>query len=48
MHVPGFPQSPEALIHGILKLSKIVQDDPDAGWRERYKAQGTEEILPGA
>ena len=27
------------------KLRKLVQDDPDAGWRERYDAVGTEEIL---
>jgi NADH-quinone oxidoreductase subunit B len=48
MHVPGCPPRPEALMHGILKLRKMVQDDPDAGWRERYDAVGTEEILPGA
>jgi hypothetical protein len=29
-------------------LRKLVQDDPEAGWRERYDAHGTEEILPGA
>jgi len=27
----------------VLKLRKLVQDDPDAGWRERYEAAGTEE-----
>jgi NADH-quinone oxidoreductase subunit B len=48
VHVPGCPPRPEALMHGILKLRKLVQEDPDAGWRERYGAQGTEEILPGA
>ncbi len=48
VHVPGCPPRPEALMHGILKLRTMVQDDPDAGWRERYGAQGTEEILPGA
>jgi NADH-quinone oxidoreductase subunit B len=53
VHVPGCPPRPESLMHGILKLRKLVQDDPDAGWRERYGAQGTEEILrddraPGA
>jgi NADH-quinone oxidoreductase subunit B len=48
VHVPGCPPRPEALMHGILKLRKMVQEDPDAGWRERYGAQGTEEILPGA
>jgi NADH-quinone oxidoreductase subunit B len=30
-------------MHGILKLRKLVQDDPDMGWRERYGAVGTEE-----
>jgi NADH-quinone oxidoreductase subunit B len=48
VHVPGCPPRPEALMHGILKLRKMVQENPDAGWRERYGAQGTEEILPGA
>jgi NADH-quinone oxidoreductase subunit B len=48
VHVPGCPPRPEALMHGILKLRKMIQDDPDLGWRERYDAEGTEEILPGA
>ena len=54
VHVPGCPPRPEGLMHGILKLRKLVQEDPDAGWRERYDAQGTEEIrradrvVPGA
>jgi NADH-quinone oxidoreductase subunit B len=48
VHVPGCPPRPEALMHGILKLRKMVQDDPDMGWRERYGAQGTEETLPSA
>jgi NADH-quinone oxidoreductase subunit B len=48
VHVPGCPPRPEALMHGILKLRKMVQDDPDMGWRERYNAVGTEEVLPGA
>jgi NADH-quinone oxidoreductase subunit B len=43
VHVPGCPPRPEALMHGILKLRKLVQDDPDMGWRERYDAVGTEE-----
>ena len=38
VHVPGCPPRPEALMHGILKLRKLVQDDPDMGWRERYGA----------
>jgi len=43
VHVPGCPPRPEALMHGILKLRKLVQDDPEMGWRERYGAVGTEE-----
>jgi NADH-quinone oxidoreductase subunit B len=43
VHVPGCPPRPEALMHGVLKLRKLVQDDPDAGLRERYGAVGTEE-----
>src|SRR5579864_3781890 len=46
VHVPGCPPRPEALMHGVLKLRKLVQDDPDAGWRERYDARGTEEVVP--
>ena len=46
VHVPGCPPRPEALMHGVLKLRKMVQDDPEAGWRERYGAVGTEELLP--
>jgi NADH-quinone oxidoreductase subunit B len=48
VHVPGCPPRPEALMHGVLKLRKMVQDDPDLGWRERYGAVGTEEIVAGA
>jgi NADH-quinone oxidoreductase subunit B len=48
VHVPGCPPRPEALMHGVLKLRKMVQDDPDMGWRERYQAVGTEETLRGA
>ena len=44
VHVPGCPPRPEALMHGVLKLRKMVQDDPDMGWRERYDARGTEEV----
>ncbi len=47
VHVPGCPPRPEALMHGILKLRSMVQHDPGLGWRERYNADGTEEILPG-
>ena len=47
VHVPGCPPRPEALMHGILKLRKMIQDDPEMGWRKRYDAEGTEEVLPG-
>lgn len=43
VHVPGCPPRPEALMHGVLKLRKMVQEDPDLSWRERYHAIGTEE-----
>jgi NADH-quinone oxidoreductase subunit B len=45
VHVPGCPPRPEALMHGVLKLRKMVLDDPDMSWRERYGAVGTEEVL---
>lgn len=48
VHVPGCPPRPEALMHGILKLRSMIQDDPSMGWRDRYGAHGTEELLrPG-
>ncbi len=46
VHVPGCPPRPEALMHGILQLRDLVQGDPSAGWRARYGAEGTEEVLP--
>ena len=48
VHVPGCPPRPEALMHGVLKLRKMVQDDPDMSWRDRYGARGTEEVLPAS
>ena len=48
VHVPGCPPRPEALMHGILKLRSMIQEDPTMAWRERYNAVGTEELVPGA
>ena len=48
LHIPGCPPRPESVIHGILKLRQMVADDPSLGWRERYGAQGTEEVVPAA
>jgi NADH-quinone oxidoreductase subunit B len=45
VHVPGCPPRPEALMHGILKLRSMVQEDPTLGWRKRYNAVGTEELV---
>jgi NADH-quinone oxidoreductase subunit B len=45
VHVPGCPPRPEALMHGVLKLRKMIQDDPDLGWRARYGGEGTEEVV---
>jgi NADH-quinone oxidoreductase subunit B len=46
VHVPGCPPRPEALMHGILRLRDQIQGNNRAGWRERYAADGTEEVLP--
>lgn len=43
VHVPGCPPRTEALVYGILKLRRMIQDDPEMGWRDRYRAHGTEE-----
>ena len=45
VHVPGCPPRPESLVHGILKLRAKVTQDPTLGWRARYNAVGTEEIV---
>jgi len=46
VHVPGCPPRPEALMHGILKLRTMIQEQPDLGWRERYHAEETVETPP--
>ncbi|MGH2909445.1 MAG: NADH-quinone oxidoreductase subunit B, partial [Solirubrobacteraceae bacterium] len=45
VHVPGCPPRPESVAHGIIRLREKVQSTDKPGWRERYDALGTEEIL---
>ena len=45
VHVPGCPPRPEALAHGILRLRDKIQSNERDGWRERYDAEGTEEVV---
>ncbi|HVS28193.1 MAG TPA: NADH-quinone oxidoreductase subunit B family protein [Solirubrobacteraceae bacterium] len=45
VHVPGCPPRPEALMHGILRVRALIQEQPNLGWRQRYGAEGTEETL---
>ncbi len=45
VHVPGCPPRPEAVMYGILKLRDQIQSKPDLGWRARYDAGETIEVL---
>jgi NADH-quinone oxidoreductase subunit B len=45
VHVPGCPPRPEALMHGIVRLRAKVLGSPEQGWRDRYRARGTEEVI---
>ena len=44
IYIPGCPPRPAALNYGIIKLQNQIKGQPDLSWRERYRAEGTEEV----